>query len=124
MGQMVAKVIKSNTIQKSETSEQLTATSTYAGDWIQNPATLQMSFQRHAEESIIIPQCIRAYKSNIVGFGIGMRYKDEYADCSGENETEDMKREWDLLKKHINKLNIRKPYKKTFEEMIENREAA
>lgn len=122
MGQMVAKVIKSNTIQKSETSEQLTATSSYAGDWIQNPATLQMSFQRHAEESIIIPQCIRAYKSNIVGFGIGMRYKDEYADRAGDDETPEMKAEWDLLKKHINKLNIRKPYKKTFEEMIENRE--
>ena len=29
------------------------------------------------DESTILPQCIRAYKSNIAGFGIDIRYKDD-----------------------------------------------
>ena len=111
MSKMVARVIQSNPIQKSDTSEQLSPNAgRTVGDWINNPfgANFQLSLKRHVEESIILPQCIRAYAANITGFGIGIRYKDEYQD---EKETEEMKAEWDLLKRQINKLNIRQSYK-------------
>lgn len=122
MSKMVARVIQSHPVQKSDTSEQLYSnTGKNVGDWISNPygGGFQLSLRRHVEESIILPQCIRAYASNITGFGIGIRYKDEFQD---EDETEEMKAEWDLLKKQIAKLNIRQSYKEIFDEAIDNRE--
>lgn len=120
---MVAKCIKSAPVLKTDTSEQLhQVTGRNASEWIDNPfgSSFQISLRRNVEESIILPQCIRAYTSNITGFGIGIRYKDEFQD---EDETDDMKAEWDLLKMQIRKLNIRRPYKKVFSEALDNREA-
>ena len=39
-------------------------------------------FPAWVDESTILPQCIRAYKSNIAGFGIDIRYKDDFADAT------------------------------------------
>lgn len=120
MSKMVAKVIKSSTIKKTDNSEQIDCANDI-GDWISNPngTGFQLSLRKNVEESNIIPQCIRAYMSNIVGFGIGQRYKDEFQDAE---ETQEMKTEWGLLQKQINKLNIRRPYKSVFGEFVENRE--
>lgn len=123
MSKMVARVIKPMPVTKSDTSEQLYPNAgKNVGDWINHPfgPSFQLSLKRHVEESIILPQCIRAYASNITGFGIGIRYKDEFQD---EDETEDMKAEWDRLKKQIAKLNIRQSYKEVFYDAVDNSES-
>ena len=116
------KVVKStqDELQKSETSEQVDATKQFsASSWIQNDSNLQLGFQRLKSESSILPQCICCYRSNIVGFGIGIKYKDEYSDGT---ETADMKAEWDKLDKTLKRLNLDKPVKEVFEDFIENYE--
>ena len=36
-------------------------------------------------ESTILPQCIRAYKDNIAGFGIGVRYAEDVKESDEAN---------------------------------------
>lgn len=62
-----------------------------AGIWTKPPFDLR-GLSKMVDESTILPQCIRAYKSNIAGFGIDIRYKDDFADA---DETPEMKAEWD-----------------------------
>lgn len=51
--------------------------------------------QELVDESTILPQCIRAYKNNIAGFGISIDYNLDYAD-----ETPEMKTEFDKAQKN------------------------
>lgn len=79
-------------IAKADGSLQITPEETYtAGIWTKPPFDLR-GLSKMVDESTILPQCIRAYKSNIAGFGIDIRYKDDYADA---DETPEMKAEWD-----------------------------
>lgn len=66
--------------------------------------------------SSILPQCIRAYKNNIAGFGIGVRYTTD------EEETPEMKAEWDKITEVLEFLNMDQDTKEVFEDVIEARE--
>ena len=47
-----------------------------AGDWIEPPVDL-FGLRVMVSQSTILPQCARAYRNNIPGFGIGVRYKED-----------------------------------------------
>jgi capsid portal protein len=71
-------------IAKADGSLQISPEEAYtAGVWAKPPFDLR-GLSKMVDESTILPQCIRAYKSNIAGFGIDIRYKDDFADA---NET-------------------------------------
>lgn len=111
-------VIKSEQmpIKKNETSLQ---TNKYqmqsATTWITPNYDLR-GLKNLVENSSILPQCIRAYKNNIAGFGIGLKYMEDV------EETPEMAEEYDRAKKIIDLLNIEQDTKEVFEDIIEARE--
>lgn len=110
-------VIKEDRITKSDKSEQLDSSSSIsASEWIPQPVDLQ-GLKALVSNSTILPQCINAYRRNITGFGISVQYNEEY-----DEETNEMKAEWDALKKIIDLLNFDKAAKEVFEDIVEARE--
>lgn len=104
---------------KAETSTQFTQEDVnLANEWITQPVNL-VGFQALVDNSAILPQCIRAYKNNIAGYGIGVRYKDEYKD---EDETPEMAAEFDRMSEVIDCLTLEQDTKVLFENLIEARE--
>lgn len=85
-------------------------------DFIAPPADLR-GYKRLVNHSSILPQCIKAYKNNIAGFGIGVRYKNDY-----DEETPEMKAEWDKISEVLETMNIDQDAKEVFEDIIEARE--
>jgi len=69
------------------------------------------------DNSTILPQCIRAYKNNIAGFGISVHYTEDY-----EEETAEMKAEWAIAERVITLLNMDCMTKEVFENVIRDRE--
>lgn len=61
----------------------------------------------------ILNQCIEAYKTNVAGFGFGIRYKVE-----GLEETDEMKKEWGQLETLVEELSYERPSKEVLEETI------
>lgn len=103
-------------IEKAENSVQLTEQEVYnAGDWITPPNDLR-GLRNLVKHSTILPQCIRAYKNNIAGFGIGVRYKDD------TEETPEMAAEFTRAEEIIELLNIEQDTKEVFEDVVEARE--
>lgn len=103
-------------IEKADTSVQLTEQEAFnAGDWITPPNDL-IGLRNLVKHSTILPQCIRAYKNNIAGFGIGVRYKDDAA------ETPEMSAEFTRAEEIIELLNIEQDTKEVFEDIVEARE--
>lgn len=86
-----------------------------AGDWINPPVDL-LGFKELVENSNILPQCIRAYKNNIAGFGISIRYKDD------EEETAEANAEFSRAEQIINNLCSEKSTKEVFEDILSARE--
>ena len=72
--------------------------------------------KRLVTESSILPQCIRAYKNNIAGFGIAVRYSVDV------EETPEMAEEYTRMQEIIELLNTDCDTKKIFEDIIEARE--
>lgn len=104
-------------VEKSDKSEQLDASvQTSASEWIAHPIDMR-GLKALVDNSTILPQCIRAYKSNIAGFGISLEYDEDY-----DEETEEMKVEWDQLKEIIALLNMDMQTKEVFENVIRDRE--
>ena len=66
--------------------------------------------------SSILPQCISAYKSNIAGFGIGVRYKEDVTD------TEELEDEFNRLSDIVELLALDCDTKEVFEKVIAARE--
>lgn len=87
-----------------------------AGEFVSPPYPLQ-GLAELVRNSNILPQCLRAYKSNIAGFGIGIRYIDDTAE-----ETPEMKTEWNQAQKIIDLLNMDMDTKEVFEDLVEGRE--
>lgn len=112
-----AKIIKAQgEIEKADTSIQLTQQEAVnAGDWI-TPSVDMRGLAKLVSNSTILPQCIRAYKNNIAGFGIGVRYIDD------QEETEDMAAEFTRAEEIIELLNVEQDTKEVFEDLIEARE--
>ncbi len=104
-------------VQKSDKSEQLSReNAANASEWIAHPVNMR-GLKELVDNSTILPQCIRAYKSNIAGFGINVRYTDDYKD-----ETPDMTGEWKALEQIIKLLNMDMMTKEVFENVIRDRE--
>ena len=114
-GQVSAKIIKP--VEKAETPNQVQQQATAMGDdFISHPTDLR-GYKVLVTNSTILPQCIRAYKNNIAGFGIGVRYKEDHQD-----ETPEMKAEWDRALEVLELLNMDQNTKEVFEDIIEARE--
>ena len=104
-------------IEKSDKSEQLSReNAANASEWISHPIDMR-GLKMLVDDSTILPQCIKAYKSNIAGFGINVRYMDDYDD-----ETTEMKTEWNRMKQIIALLNMDTMTKEVFENVIRDRE--
>ncbi len=103
-------------IEKADTSVQLSENDIYnAGDWITPPNDFK-GLHNLVKNSTILPQCIRAYKNNIAGFGIGVRYIEDV------EETKEMAEEFSRAEEIIELLNIEQDTKTVFEDIIEARE--
>nr|WP_300663116.1 phage portal protein [uncultured Acetatifactor sp.] len=104
-------------VEKSDKGEQLDSSmQASASDWIPHPVDMR-GLKALVDNSTILPQCIRAYKSNIAGFGISVRYAEDY-----DTEMTEMKAEWDALQKIIALLNMDMQTKEVFESVIRDRE--
>ena len=104
-------------VAKSDKGEQMDSSMQIsASDWIPHPVDMR-GLKALVDNSTILPQCIRAYKSNIAGFGISVRYMEDY-----DAETMEMKAEWDALQKIIALLNMDMQTKEVFENVIRDRE--
>lgn len=118
-GMVHARVIKSvheDTIQKADVSTQVAPQDDFnAGDWIAPPNDMR-GLRALVKHSTILPQCIRAYKSNIAGFGIGVRYMEDV------EETSEMAAEFTKAEEIIELLNTEQDTKEVFEDIIEARE--
>ncbi len=117
-----AEIIKAGppkAVTKAESATQLNGEEQYAAsEWLTPPLELK-GLELMVDGSTILPQCVRAYKSNIAGFGVELRYKDEYAD---EDETSEMKAEWDRAQEVLDLLSTEQETKEIFEDIIEARE--
>lgn len=103
-------------VAKSDVSTQLTPQESFnAGEWLTPPADLR-GLEALKKNSTILLQCIRAYKNNIAGFGIGVRYIDD------EEETPERAAEFERAEEIIELLNIEQDTKEVFEDLIEARE--
>ncbi len=112
-----AHIIKSQApIEKAETPLQITEQEAYsAGDWIKPENDLK-GLRALVKHSTILPQCIRAYKNNIAGFGIGVRYVDD------TDETPEKAAEFEKASEIIELLNTEQDTKQVFEDIVEARE--
>lgn len=86
-----------------------------AGDWIEPPIDL-FGLRVMVSQSTILPQCARAYRNNIPGFGIGVRYKEDV------EETPEMREEFTRMEELLELLNMDQDTKEVFEDIIEARE--
>lgn len=112
----IIKGVRRDTVQKAETSTQVSPQDTFnAGDWI-TPQNDMRGLETLVKHSTILPQCIRAYRSNIAGFGIGVRYIDD------TEETPEMATEFTKAEEIIELLNTEQDTKEVFEDIIEARE--
>ena len=103
-------------IEKAEGTTQVTEQEAFnAGDWIEPPFELQ-GLHALVTESAILPQCIRAYKDNVAGFGIGVKYIEDI------EENADAEAEYRRMTQIIELLNTEQDTKEVFEDLIEARE--
>jgi PBSX family phage portal protein len=86
-----------------------------ASDWI-TPKYDMKGLRNMVSQSTILPQCTRAYRNNIPGYGIGIRYKDDV------DETPEMAAEFTRATEIIELLNFDMDTKEVFEDIIEARE--
>ena len=101
---------------KSDVSEQINGQDAYnSSDWIEPPYDLH-GLEVMVSQSSILPQCIRAYKDNIAGFGIAVRYRVDV------EETEEMAAEFRRAEEIIELLTIDQDTKELFENVIAARE--
>ncbi len=84
--------------------------------WLEPPLPLE-GLKVLVNNSTILPQCINAYKTNIAGYGIGVKYRD-----GDQEETDETKSEWDALQDILNLFTIEMDTKELFEQVVEARE--
>ena len=111
------KVVKASKPDKaiSKAGESTTITDDNALLWI-NPSVELQGLKEMVNHSTILPQCIRAYKDNIAGFGIEIKYQDDI------EETDEMIAEKKKAEEIIDLLNMDMDTKEVFEDVIEARE--
>lgn len=116
-GKVRAEVIKyRGSVNKSYTANNLKSEEDSAySDWLIPHMSLK-GLGAMAENSSILPQCINAYKSNIAGFGLEVRYKEDLKD------TPKLKKEFNKLRDIVELLSLDHDTKELFENVIEARE--
>lgn len=87
-----------------------------ASDWTEPDLPLE-NLGEMVKNSGILPQCIRAYKNNIAGYGIGIKYIED-----DQEETPEAQAEWTRMQDILNLLTIEEDTKEIFEDIIEARE--
>ena len=87
-----------------------------ASDWTEPDLPLE-NLGEMVKNSGILPQCIRAYKNNIAGYGIGIKYIED-----DQEETPEAQAEWSRMQDILNLLTIEEDTKEIFEDIIEARE--
>jgi len=103
-------------VKKAATSNELNRSAAMnADEWISPPIDMR-GLRELKKHSSILPQCIRAYKNNIAGFGIGIRYRDDV------DESEDMASEYVRAEELLELLTTDQDTKEVFEDLIEARE--
>lgn len=106
------------TIKKSDVSEQLDRDEVFnASDW-KIKLYPQYRLQEMVDDSTILPQCINAYGNNIAGFGISLKYNGDY-----DEETEEMKAEWNKAEEILDLMNQDEDISKVFVNVVKDREA-
>lgn len=118
---VTAKIIKARqsypgTVEKAESPTQLTdQENRTASDWLEPPIDLR-GLKALVKNSTILPQCIRAYRSNIAGFGIAVRYREDI------EEQKEMAKEFEQAARIVELLNTEQDTKEVFEDLVEARE--
>ena len=106
-------------IKKADVPTQLTPEEAYgARTWI-NQRDDQHGLKELVRNSSILPQCIRAYKNNICGFGIEVKYLNN---VSEKDVTPEMEAEKKMLEEVLELLTIESDTKTLFENIISARE--
>ena len=106
-------------ISKADTSVQLDRSAEKSpNEWIPQPVVMA-GLEALVDNSTIIPQCIKAYKNNIAGFGLIVDYKDFIKE---EDESEAHKKEYDEAVRVIELLNMDMDTKEVFEKIVAMRE--
>ncbi len=118
-GEVGVRVIKGRSytpITKSLSPEQVDRQESLTGvEWLEPPISMD-GLRTLVQHSTILPQCTRAYRNNIPGFGIGIRYKEDV------EETEEMQAEFTRMEELLELLNMDQDTKEVFEDVIEARE--
>lgn len=116
MQKVRAEIIKSTVpVKKSEMPMNLKNEETAYSEWL-TPSVSLRGLENMVGHSTILPQCINAYKSNIAGFGIGVRYKEDV------NDTEKLEEEFERLSDIVELLTLECDTKEIFESLIDSRE--
>lgn len=116
MQKVRAEIIKSTVaVKKSDMPTNLKDVETACSEWL-TPSVSLRGLENMVEHSTILPQCINAYKSNIAGFGIGVRYKEDVTD------TEKLEEEFERLSDIVELLTLECDTKEIFESLIDSRE--
>lgn len=113
-----AQIIKSaeKPIKKADTTTAIEYDRHASSVWI-SPPTNQIGYQALVDNSSILPQCIRAYKNNIAGFGLGVRYIED-----NQKETPEMAAEYTKAEELLDLLSVDMDIKQQFENVIESKE--
>ena len=102
---------------KADVPQQLSSEEAFSSNgWLEPPLPLE-GLKVLVNNSTILPQCINAYKTNIAGYGIGVKYRD-----GDQEETDETKSEWDALQDILNLFTIEMDTKELFEQVVEARE--
>ncbi len=112
-----AQVIKSQNqpVLKAELPMEISEHEVDSAEWI-NPSANLEGYKNLVNGSTILPQCICAYKKNIAGFGLGVRYIED------EEETDEKANEFIRATELIDLLGTEKATKEVFEDLIDSRE--
>lgn len=123
-GRVAVSIIKSadistGVVTKSDAPTQITAEDAFgAGTWLTHLDD-QEGLKELVRNSSILPQCIKAYKANICGFGLEVKYIN---DVSEKDITPEMEAEKKLLEEVLELLTIESDTKTLFENVVSARE--
>lgn len=113
----VVKASVISSIEKADASTQLDPKEErFASEWVEPDVDLR-GLGEMVDNSAILPQCIRAYKNNIAGYGIGIKYIND-----DQEDTPEAQAEWEMLQNIVNLFTIEQDTKEIFEDIIEARE--
>lgn len=102
---------------KADVPQQLSTDEAYSSNGWLEPSLPLEGLKVLANNSTILPQCINAYRQNIAGYGIGVKYRD-----GDQEETSETEAEWDALQDILNLFTTDMDTKELFEQVVEARE--